>query len=134
MLLFSPSPGQIVDRLSILELKIKASTARGFDTQALEVEAQACREALTKRTLPENQFMEYESLVKRLRVQNQGQWESETALRSLTENLSVPPAYEELIEYVKTVSARDKGNELRAFLVASIDGLFNEVVERKMYR
>jgi hypothetical protein len=78
--------------------------------------------------------MEYENLAKRLREQNQGQWESESALRRITENLSVPPAYEELLEYVKTVSARDKGNELRASLVASIDGLFNEVVERKMYR
>lgn len=134
MLLFTPSTGQIVDRLSILELKIKASSARGFNTAALVAELQACREVLDKKILPKEQIAEYESLTKKLREQNQRQWELEISLRRLTEGLSNPPIYEELIEYTKTVSARDQGNELRAALVADIDILFNEVVERKMYR
>lgn len=46
MRLLNPSPGEILDRLSILELKIEAGTKRGLVTTHFEAEKASLQEAL----------------------------------------------------------------------------------------
>jgi hypothetical protein len=133
MLLFSPSHGQIIDRLCILELKKEASVLRGSSTEAFDKEQQACLEFLGGKFLPEDRLERYASLVHQLWEQNKKQWQFEDTIHKLLEEQSASPTYEELLRIAEVARGTHMGNKHRSELVADIDSLFDESVERKMY-
>ena len=136
MLLFNPSTGQIVDRLSILLLKLDAATNRGSDTYNLEGEIRECRAILLTRTFLLNmeESREYYSLCDKLTVQNKRQWDYEDAIRRAINHLSNPPTYDELMSLGVLAKGTHLGNEERSKLVAAIDVLLKEAPEQKIYQ
>jgi hypothetical protein len=135
MLLFDPSPGQIVDRTVILSMKYREAEKAQRDTSALSAEAVRCREALLQYRLK----LAVEKLVKlanfemKLRDLLRVQWGYENDIRSALATLHEVPSYAELKTVVELELARMAGNDLRAQLVQQIDELFELPPEPKFY-
>lgn len=135
MLLFSPSAGHVMDRMSILELKIEAARSRASATRDFEIEHMACLEAIARKAtrLTEAEVVESHSLYAQLREQNQKQWNFEDAIHKALEEMSEYPLYEDLILIAELAKGTHLGNKRRSELVSAIDTLFGEHTERKMY-
>jgi hypothetical protein len=132
MLLFNPSPGQIVDRLSILELKLDHASRQAWF--AIQGEIKACQSALETKTPSVEKLAVYQVLSYQLREQNKKQWAFENDVRRAIKHLSDPPSYEELLDLCTSAKETHLGNEVRAKLVAQIDALFDTVTEGKIYQ
>src|SRR5271157_5361498 len=132
MLLFSPSPGQIADRMHILSLKIFAYQERGTNDSALRLEHSKCVQALDKEVaqLSAEKQMDFERLSTQLEQQNADLWSSEHEERKMAKTLSdTPPSYAELQNFLVLRMKSQRGNENRALLVAAIDQLFDSLIE-----
>lgn len=126
MLLFRPSPGQILDRAQIVELKINALSPK--KNPALEIELNLCNEALRMWDIEKPEF---QVLAKELRHQNVAQWDSQDAIRRCLILGHKEVSFRPFFDLVK----RDAdGNRNRAELVSKIDELFGLAGERKIYK
>lgn len=135
MLLFDPSPGQLIDRMTILELKYQAATKAGSDCSALSEEYSRCagvlQTALQRLSLPER--VKFANLRLDMREQNQIQWNYENEVRKALKDLAPEKAYDELANIVRLEKLRMSGNEDRARRVQEIDQLFGILAEAKFY-
>ena len=136
MLLFTPSAGQVADRLSILLNKRDKAVAAGADIRAIETELQHCALSLkiSKQVLGTDKLDQCEDLFGTLYRRNQKQWELEDAVRAAIKALPEEPSYEELLNVVNIERENCRGNEHRAELVKQIDILFGAVPEYKAYQ
>lgn len=136
MLLFSPTPGQIVDRISILRLKLAAYKENNVSGSAILEEYQQCKLSLAALVgkLTPSDAMKFTELSERLERQNAALWTSEHDEREMAKAFQAKePSYSELLDFVRLRTKSQKGNETRALLVAEIDRLFNSPIEPKFY-
>ena len=132
MMFFSPSPGQLVDRMSILRLKRLKAIETGRPVFAIEEELDRCGEELYKYTagaaLPK-----FVDLCLVLYTCNLEQWDRADEVGQLVKTLPEKPTYEQLQHIVAVEKLNALGNEERARLVQKIDELFGIEPEFKLY-
>ena len=139
MLLFQPSPGQISDRMTILQIKIEKSMAQVHGhllaLDSAKIEKTACEAALRTylNTIPIYQVFDFEKLLCKLQAQNRKQWDSEDAVRVAIKECADPPTYDELMQVYVAEKPNAEGNQIRASLVRQIDELFSVAPEVKIY-
>lgn len=137
MMLLDPSPGQLVDRITILKLKIQhgSSVCTTGPTNAAQWEYAACYSKLTTHLSGVNleDTQQFWKLFSQLEEQNLRQWRSEDAVRVALFNCQDPPTYEQLISVYREEKPNAEGNEIRARLVKDIDAIFNVIPEVKIY-
>lgn len=136
MLLFSPSPGQIADRMTILELKVQKAKEVTPALDAALNELERCRHELATSALrlDSPSSLNFDNLVGLLRYQNARQWEYEDGVRVALKCCTIPPTYEQLLDVTNIERLNAQGNETRAELVRKIDGLFRMAPEIKAYK
>jgi hypothetical protein len=119
MSLLHPSPGQIIDRLSILSLKIDAYTKLNLDRRVLLEEAQELKEYFNS-NLHDVDSHDV-SAVSALYAVNAKIWHCEDAIRSEDETLQIAHKIAEL-------------NDYRVKLVRMIDEAYGvKSIEQKVY-
>lgn len=138
MTLFEPSPGAVIDRLTILEIKLEKAKAAGSKTSDMALEASRCETSVSKflDTLDSRKRVELCLLFSRLFQRNIQQWNLEDRIRAEIRSRPGDPSTWDLDSLVKAVLvARDNadGNEHRAQLIRQIDELFGFTPEFKEY-
>lgn len=134
MMLFDPSPGQIVDRMTILTLKRTKALANNIPVAAIDAEIARCNAVLDKfKEAHPEKVPRFNCLASLLLWRNNRQWWLEDAVRSHLKALNDPPTYDQLAEVVQIEKQNAMGNEARALLVREIDKLFGVEPELKAY-
>ncbi len=137
MLLFEPSPGQLVDRMTILRVKRVKGNPTETQVLALELELARCEEALLRWWYGVERNGNPEGLsrlVVWLHDRNERQWELEDNVRRALRLFHAGDAsYGRLLEIAQIESKNAQGNEDRARLVREIDDLFAVTPEVKKY-
>ena len=124
MSLLKPTPGQVIDRLTILELKIEAYRAAKRPVNALLDEGSQLRRHISKFKAHTTALLE---MVRGLEIVNRELWAAEDKVRAL------PP--EDLTNLAHTAREIARLNDARMFLVHELDKAFDwkEPVEEKVY-
>jgi hypothetical protein len=137
MNLWNPSAGAIVDRMTILQVKMSkiVSVAKVL---LIKKEHATCLDAIMakQRSLSELSREHLYELVENLYQQNVHQWEVEDAIRVAIKGLGDIDAnenIEDLRRVARIAEASARGNEERAELIKAIDEMFGEVPEFKSY-
>ena len=120
MSLLHPTPGEVMDRMSIVELKIEAYRKSKKDTSRLTAEGRELSEYLTK--FPDTH--EIESLRNKLVTINLTLWKSEDEVRSCRDRMRL---YEVALNIAKF-------NDRRSKVIREIDRNCGvESIEEKIY-
>lgn len=137
MLLFDPTPGQLIDRISILVLKKKAAINKGRPVEALLQELTRCHEVLTEKEklIQRDQEKEilYQKLYQDLSNRIGVQWEYENHVRECIKELKAVDTLEALTQAADLFIDCYQGNDDRARLVKEIDKLFGFEAEEKFF-
>lgn len=121
MSLISPTPGEVLDRLSIIGLKITAFQKAGKDTTKLASEAHELDERLEVSPLP----VEAQILATKLSEINGELWKAEDAVRIPNAN------YENVASAAKCIT---RLNDRRCSLIRQIDKACGvDTIEEKIY-
>ena len=135
MLLFDPSPGQILDRINILFMKIEKSAAcNGPGTAALALEVAHCQRAMIDHhSRVRVDLHRLVALDNDLKALLRLQWNYEDEIRRALKDLPADKPYGALFNIWWLEQARMTGNNERARLVQEIDILFGLPPEPKFY-
>ena len=121
MSLLRPSPGEVLDRLSIIGLKITAFQKAGKDKTKLAAEAHELIESLEELLIP----VEAEILSTKLSEINRELWKAEDDVRSPSSTV---------LQIASTAQNITKLNDLRCSLIRQIDKACGvESIEEKIY-
>lgn len=133
MRLLNPSPGELLDRITILDLKIKAAGKLGRDDTHFVAERTSLEEALQtwaqwlrETGVSEETWQEIAQKKNGLAAVNALLWEAEDTVRALPE--------EELTQLAQLAKRISKLNDNRADLVKELSELYgDDVVHEKIY-
>lgn len=127
MSLFKPTPGEIVDRMSILELKIDNYRAKGIQPNGLAEELVLCQEALSKlaaQCLVAEGFAKCQAKVEALEHVNRTIWKLVDQIHSFDEPC---------LAAAKIGIRIYRENDLRSKLMGEINSMLGYGVEQKVY-
>lgn len=128
MRLINPSPGELLDRKTILHLKIEAGQRRQVDVAHFQEELELIEAALAD-WLRKNAGADrraYDAATKELAEVNRELWHAEDEVRQLPRS-----ERDRLAELAKSIPEL---NDRRADLVQRVNGLFRVSQGEKMYR
>lgn len=132
--LLNPSPGEVVDRLTILELKVQAAEKRGSDASSFLAEKTSLEEHLEKwnqmlredEAPPAERWDKIKEKTLGLTAVNSLLWDAEDQVRATSEMESI-----KLAQLCKRIA---KLNDERSKLVGELTALYGvEEASEKMY-
>lgn len=134
--LLSPLPGEVVDRQTILELKIDAAGKKGISPKAFRDEYDQLQTYLEKNSFaraPKQQ--EQEALYKKMKEVNTQLWNIEDQIRLIIKNAGDASklSSDQRVEVCKISFEIPRLNDRRAELVQQINKLFNIDRLEKLY-
>jgi hypothetical protein len=135
MQLLRPSPGECVDRQTILRIKIQEATKTDLDCKHFGDEERELQLYLEKTWFPAataDRVKQLELFSAELKKVNQSLWDLENKIRNL-KSLSVEECDKKAREIVSVAFAIPELNDERARLVAEINALFGLVAQEKLY-
>lgn len=139
MRLLRPSPGECVDRQTILEIKMRVCAQKKIPLQTFVEEHEAIQKYLEKEWFPgmiiklgKDGGEKYNAMMLDLEKVNQGLWNLEDEIRSI---MSLSDAHREdkkqrVVEIAFTIPEL---NDIRARIVTEINQLFEVKTREKVY-
>lgn len=135
MRLLRPSPGECVDRRTILQIKMRKAVKLGANCKHFADEDQQLQsylESIWLQNLADGTCRRVEKFSLELQKVNEALWDLENRIRQLR-SLSDEKRRERTEEIVSVALAIPELNDERARLVAAIDSLFGINGQEKLY-
>jgi len=136
MRLLDPDVGEVLDRMSILDLKIDVGMQKGVSTEAWEQEREALNLFLQKKiqawqsTATAQTTEDWMGYNAQLKNTNLALWRAEDDIRALRKEESLPEFYQEVALVALRIADL---NDARANLVKKLNAVFGVHNEEKIY-